>query len=184
MRRWHWFGDKTKIFHPHLNILVEGKYLREDSLEQLKNGLRNLLISPQLKVILGKTLDIHYSYTESPKSKFKKVRYIARATFLDYAWDKKLAIGLKGFRNASWWGTWRDEPVWSLDKPEEGKLVAVCQLIKKVCPKCGLELRWFIPENQIFAWSQAVHIFGGYYELHHFADDIPPPEDDSPPPGI
>jgi len=42
--RWHWFGDpqdndeKTKdmIFHPHLNILADGSYIKKDDIEKIR----------------------------------------------------------------------------------------------------------------------------------------------------
>lgn len=58
-----------------------------------------------------------YHYFESVSEKVYALRYVTRATFLDWRWDEATARELHGFRNQLWWGSklWEQEPVWSLD---------------------------------------------------------------------
>ncbi|GAI00568.1 unnamed protein product, partial [marine sediment metagenome] len=39
-RRWHWFGNKSNAWNPHLNFLLESGYLDPDFLDLIKEQIR------------------------------------------------------------------------------------------------------------------------------------------------
>ncbi|GAI60446.1 unnamed protein product, partial [marine sediment metagenome] len=89
--RWHWFGDKLPgKWNPHLNVLVDAARLEPQRLEAIKAELRAALHVPDLIV--------HYSYCSTLGQMLQTLRYIARATFRDYAWDPYMAHELWNFR--------------------------------------------------------------------------------------
>ncbi|GAH98854.1 unnamed protein product, partial [marine sediment metagenome] len=49
LRRWHWFGDTPGLYNPHLNIIVDGKYLRGQKLEAVKQSIRRALLSAGIR---------------------------------------------------------------------------------------------------------------------------------------
>jgi hypothetical protein len=109
--RWHYFGDKVEgKWNPHANVLVEGGYIEPEKLQEIKTALRDALNCPDLIV--------HYSYAETPGQIMHKLKYVTRATFLNYDWNPYMAEELYNFRNQRWWGIWKDEPAWVLCKAE------------------------------------------------------------------
>ena len=179
LRRWHWFGDvcihtraegliceysgkkcpKRKCdkfvnngrYNPHLNILVDGGYIKLKALETVQGFLRLVLDEPELI--------INYSYCKSPAKKVHTLKYVTRSTFLDKSWDSRLAEEMLNFRNTTYWGKWHADPdlppVWSLDDlPGESKkevagldVKSVESLLSGSCPCCGLELNWTRKED-------------------------------------
>lgn len=148
LSRWHWFGDKdlTK-YHPHLNILVDSlqridkeiiKELREDYKEALE---RFTGISLGDKEVVD-----HYSFLSGRKRIYHKLRYITRPTFLVY--QRELAFKLKGFRNTSTWGKFRElspDEIERLAIQREGNTKMkkeVILLSNNLCPCCGKKIRW------------------------------------------
>jgi hypothetical protein len=131
LRRWHYFGEPTDEmrYNPHLNVLLDAGYLSKRRLERIKAFLRIALGEPKLIV--------HYHYTAKPSNMVHHLRYVVRNTFLDVNWDVDLAYELRGFRNALFWGTWDDEPVWT--SRGEG---AVARLESGTCPDCGGDITW------------------------------------------
>jgi len=141
LQRWHYFGDKSNKYHPHQNALVEGGYLQPEELESQKDFIRKSLISHRMACLVGKQLDIHYSYLKSPKQIYHSLKYITRATFKQIEWDEALAHKLHNFRNCIAWGKW-DSPVkWELPKQAE-KLQPLINLTENRCPVCGTPLKW------------------------------------------
>ena len=132
LRRWHFFGDLSSRWNPHLNVLVEDGFIPPDRLRAIKDRLR---------AALGAGV-IHYQFVrrDDPKRVQKimhRLRYICRATFRDARWDPEMAVKLKGFRNTSWWGTWRDDPDW--EPPERSDEADVAA---GVCPVCRAPISW------------------------------------------
>lgn len=143
MRRWHWFGDRSHKWHPHLNILVEGSYLNDNELVSIKRGWARILKTSKENA--------RVSYKPKPADMAGCLHYITRATFLEYEYDIEMAQELRGFRNMVVWGQkkFKKEPVWSLS-PAERKAAAgenlnveaIEKMIEHKCPKCGSHLTW------------------------------------------
>jgi hypothetical protein len=143
MRRWHWFGDKSKKWNPHLNVLVEGGYIKADKLETIKMGWA--------KILGADIVSVNNSFKRNPADMAGCLHYVTRATFLDYEYDIEMAIELRGFRNMVVWGKgkWDNEPVWELNSTErkavEGEdlnIEAIEHIIEHSCPKCGSHITW------------------------------------------
>jgi len=147
LRRWHFFGEDHghgNSYHPHLNFIVAGGPVRKAVLRRLR---------AELKRVLGLSREpvIHYQWTDKPGKMFHRVKYVARATFLERSWDPELAEELHGFRNVSWWGKWAEPPEWSLDDLVDqddgsevvpGELPALGALEDGTCPLDGAAIRW------------------------------------------
>jgi len=175
LRRWHYFGDRSQEWHPHLNCLVDGGFIDRRELRKLRR---------EYSCLLGVKLAIaEYHYFDSPGEKVHALTYVTRATFLDWRWDPDMARELKGFRNQLWWGSkqWHREPVWSLDdlpgEPEAGTsdvdTKAVASLEMGVCPRCGLPITWerFLPIS-VLPELGGRELGAGYWELPYVR---PPP---------
>ena len=150
VRRWHFFGeqegDQVPEFHPHINFLVDEGYIEPERLESIKRGLSR---------ILGVSVDrvnVHYEYSSSVPLKLHWIKYVTRATFLDWRWDEGLARELVGFRNATPWGIWKDKegnhfpPVWDIPVRPDGDSCAevrqVADLEENRCPFDGTPITW------------------------------------------
>lgn len=137
--RWHWFGDKSTKWHPHLNVLVDGGYLTPAQLAAIRERWADIL------GLHGASADIvnfpDYSYTTEIPLMVHKLQYVTRATFRDYTWDPYMAGQLYRFRNMRSWGKWDEKPVWEM---REGKseVEIVTKLEKGVCPECGKPVKW------------------------------------------
>lgn len=178
LRRWHFFGDRSTRWHPHLNVLVDGGYLAPEKLDLIKAAYAG---------ILGcQVIDVNYRYRRSPGEKVHSLKYVTRATFRDYSWDPRMALELRGFRNQLWWGSgkWEQEPAWSLDDlqgPGKQDLAeldarAVESLESGICPSCGLPLDWgkVQPISALAAQEGKRSLGAGYWELPPVR---PPPAD-------
>jgi len=190
--RWHWFGDNSYIYHPHLNVMVASfEKLPKKELESIKQDYQSAL-EGSTGILLDKKVDVYYHYY-SPRG-FKKeyakkhnkltdakveelykkvlwhkLKYITRATFTVY--NKELAEKLKGYRNSSVWGKFREltyEEIESMAKKKE----AHCRKVKELvllesghCPVCGNKLHWFeeLFPGSLFFYGQ--EIGSGYYSL-------------------
>ncbi|GAI65846.1 unnamed protein product, partial [marine sediment metagenome] len=131
LRRWHFFGDLVKElgegmkslawvdeasesspgsrgdrYNPHINILVSYGFITRGKFRRIKRALRAALQEPDLIV--------HYGYTREPSRMVHALKYITRATFLDWMWAPDVAASIYNFHNAQVWGKWDGEPVWSL----------------------------------------------------------------------
>lgn len=156
LRRWHWFGDKSTKYHPHLNVMVDVPSPIKVPCKKKPVALCPVilrLIKADYARLLGVDLaDVNFHYRTSPGKKVHTLKYITRATFLSYEWDKEMAEELRGFRNMVVWGRglWDGQAVWSLSdlkgkaKTEvEGlDLKAIADLVEKKCPVCGKPVVW------------------------------------------
>jgi len=178
LRRWHFFGDKTTKYNPHLNCLVDAGYISQEVLARIKSAYAGLL---------GVDLaDVNYRYRLSPGKMVHTLKYVTRATFRDYALDIEMALELRGFRNMVVWGRgqWDDAPVWSLadlqgDISPEIDAPAVESLAAGVCPVCGKGLTWgeALPVGLLNVVEKQ-SLGAGYWRLadirspHGLADDV------------
>jgi len=175
LRRWHWFGDKSTKYHPHLNCLVDGGFVSSDRLDAIKRGYAS---------ILGVDLaDVNYRYRRSPGKMVHTLKYITRATFRDYDWDIDMAMELRGFRNMVVWGRglWAGQAAWSLaDLKGKAKaevegldIEAIDALVNKVCPVCGKPLVWgeALPIG-LLNMVEKEDLGAGYWRV---LPDVPPP---------
>ncbi len=134
--------------------------------------------------MLGVKLAIaEYHYLGSVPEKVHALKYVTRATFLDWTWDADMARELHGFRNQLWWGSkeWSREPVWSLDdlsgEREAGEsdsdTRAVASLENGECPYDGLPIDWgrFLPMS-VLPELGGRELGGGYLLLPYVR---PPP---------
>ncbi|MBA7675779.1 hypothetical protein ES703_84016 [subsurface metagenome] len=163
-------------FHPHLNCLVDGRFLKPEILDAIKLAYASLLGAG--------VVDVNYRYRLSPGKMVHSLKYVTRATFKDYAWDIEMAMELRGFRNMVVWGRsqWDGPSVWSLADlggearadVEDLDIEAINCLGAGICPVCGKSLVWgeALPIG-LLAMVDKQPLGAGYYRL---ADIRPPPE--------
>ena len=130
--RWHWFGDKSNRYNPHLNVIVESGRISPKVLNQVKVAWASALGVDKAVV--------NYTFTRKPAKMVHILKYVTRATFRELAWDDRLAANLWNFRNMRSWGNWHDAPVWLLKG--NPKFEHIVQLEKGLCPECGSKLTW------------------------------------------
>jgi len=103
--RYHWAGDDGQTWAPHLNILVEGKFMSPALLEQLKKDYKNWLWA-KYKIKLSDVPVIHHcGYSPKPGKKAHWLAYVTRATWKNES-DLFTNNLIKGFRNNIKWGVW------------------------------------------------------------------------------
>lgn len=139
--RWHFFGDKSDIYNPHLNILYDGRWLSKDELATFKDLTRRALLPRSISDCIGKDLVINHRYTRNPKKTMHWAKYVTRATFTDREWDEPLAESLYGFRNGGWAGTWKDPQKWHLTGADK-KYNSLINLANNLHPVSGKPLTW------------------------------------------
>lgn len=172
LRRWHWFGDKSNKWNPHLNILVEGSYMKAGQLESIHKDWSS---------ILGvDVVDLKIKYKRLPGDMVGSLHYVTRATFLDYNYDMEMALELRNFRNMVVWGRdWKQEYKWDLDHLERlnptGEKIdvqSIEKLIEHQCPICGSHLTWgdALPFG-LLNLTDHIELGAGYYAVL----DRPPP---------
>ena len=126
------------MFHPHLNCLVEGGWLSKSQIQGLKASWGRILGVDVARV------NLKVRICDTPRKILHRVRYITRATFLDWRWDERLARELVGFRNSGSWGTWDDPPAWEVEVRGEdisgGYRVAMLE--RGLCPEDQTPITW------------------------------------------
>ncbi len=166
LTRWHFFGDKDHDLFPHLNVLVDGKWIHPGELEDLKTILREKIYPKYLRKRYQDKLVVNYSYRDTPAKIMHTLKYVARATFLQEDWDKELAEELFNFRNCAAWGKWDQAQKW--DAPHDhDHAAALADLANGICPVCKTKITWDrkpTPTTQLLAQG-AVQFCGGYYLL-------------------
>jgi len=141
LRRWHFFGedhpgyglqgDGLPNYHPHLEVLVDGGYLRKKQLQAIKRSWSNILQVPVSRI------NVYYEYVrpDDTKKKLHRISYATRPTFTDWRWDEPLAHELIGFHNAQTWGSkvdWSGPDLWDVDPKKEP--AALVRLEQGICP--------------------------------------------------
>ena len=163
LRRWHFFGDHGGTFHPHLNYLLDSGYIDKRRLASLKRDLR---------AAFGRELVIHYQFASEPAKLLHLIKYVTRATFTDYQWDRELASNLYNFRNTWCWGKWNDPIVWEPGLPPDDADALARDLAKGNCPRCHSTFSWGgkpVPIS-LFDLNEACSLGLRYY-LYPPADD-------------
>jgi len=162
LARWHFFGDESVVYHPHLNVLVDGGYLPKRRLEKIRRRWAEIL-GVEMAVV-------DYSYTTNQAKMVHIAKYVTRATFKDYEWDTRMAEELYNFRNQRSWGDWSGPVAWELKG--ESKYAHIEDLEKGICPMCGKPLKWHKPlPIALMSMEPWADIGEGYYQLN----DLPPP---------
>ena len=103
--RYHWAGDDGQTWAPHLNILVEGAFMRPELLNKLKTDYKKWLWS-KYKIALSDVPVIHHcGYSTDVGKKSHWLAYVTRATWKN---EDNLFVNnlIKGFRNNIKWGVW------------------------------------------------------------------------------
>jgi len=169
--RWHWFGDKDLAkYHPHLNILVDSlQKIPQEIIDELREDYKEAL-ERFTGISLGdKEVVAHYHFLTGKKRIYHALRYITRPTFLVY--QRELAFKLRGFRNTSTWGKFRELSFDELERlaiQREGNTKMkkeVILLSNNLCPCCGKKIRW---RKEIYPGSLSFMGKGlgeGYFEL-------------------
>jgi hypothetical protein len=78
-QRWHYCGDDEHKWKPHLNVVVQGKFIAPGTLRELKESVckfvRKLLGFKNIRA------NMNYSYTDNVKKATHILRYVTRATY-------------------------------------------------------------------------------------------------------
>jgi hypothetical protein len=155
--RWHFFGDKSTKYNPHLNVIVEAGRISPETLDKVKLAWAGVL---GVDIVV-----VQYSFTRKQAKMVHILKYVTRSTFHEVSWDEKLSYELYNFRNMRSFGHWDDPSVWQLKgKP---KYEHIELLSKGLCPVCRHKLTWgkAIP----IAWLKYENVkdlSAGYYQLN------------------
>jgi len=161
LSRLHYFGDKSEVYNPHINILVDGGRITHTNLRKIKRAWASVLNT-------GRPVVVNYEYRTAPGGKYHILSYVTRATFINYSWNPKLAAELYNFRNTRYWGNWKDDAVWGLDKAVKVDFDTLIKFEEKRCPVCGHSLKWskILPIELVGEQlADASLLAPGYYEL-------------------
>jgi len=152
LRRWHFFGedhpghglqgDGLPPYHPHLEVLTDGGWLKRKELGAIKRSWGNILHVPAHRI------NVFYQYIrpDDDKKKWHRLGYALRPTFTDWRWDGELAYSLIGFHNAQTWGSkadWEGPDLWGHpDVAMDEKLKEQELLGQGFCPLDGTPITW------------------------------------------
>jgi hypothetical protein len=89
--RWHFAGDKSDVYYPHLNIILPLGYMPKKKLERLKKLIER---RTGIKVV-------NYRYTRNIRKIRHLVRYVSRPTFLN-----QNEVPYEVFKRFRKWGVW------------------------------------------------------------------------------
>ena len=164
--RWHFFGSKSNVYNPHLNVLYDGRWLSPQELADFKDLIRCKLLRRSIAKEIKKDLVIHHQYFRSSKKAMHRINYVTKATFLEREWDEPLAEALYGFHNACFAGHWNDPPKWHLTHKDK-KLAVLAKLQEGLHPISGKPITWTrkpIPWVLVLM-RDPVHLGGWWYLL-------------------
>jgi hypothetical protein len=172
--RWHWFGDSGKKWHPHINVLVDGGYVKEKELESIK--------ADYAKILGVDVAVLNHKYKRSPIEMAECLRYVTRATFLDSDWDYVMAHEIYNFRNMVVWGKfeWNGDDKWALpgkarvdrDSGEIIDVKAIELILNKIDPETGEKLRYVgVLPYRLLELVDKKSYGAGYYRI---VDRAPP----------
>jgi len=151
LRRWHFFGedhqghglqgDGLPPYHPHLEVLVDGGWLRRKELGAIKRSWAKILKVPAHRI------NVFYEYIQPSdiRRKLHRVGYALRPTFTDWRWDEPLAYELIGFHNAQTWGSkadWDGPDLWEVPEGESDGSGSLEALEEGRCPIDGTPIKW------------------------------------------
>lgn len=133
LRRWHFFGDASTLFNPHLNYLLDSGRIRPERLRAIKEAISE---------IVGVECVIHYQYTRVEAKKLHLLKYVTRPTFLDYEWDREFAHELYGFRTTWVFGKWDGPILWTMQSSKADVDPHAIAAMAGICLKCGEGISW------------------------------------------
>jgi len=168
LRRWHLFGEDhreegqgTPQYHPHLEVLVDGSYLRRKQLRAIKRSVANIL------GVRVSRVNVYYEYVRpgNIRRKLHRVSYALRPTFTDWRWDVSLAYSIIGFHNMQTWGKWDGPDLWDVPEGDSEAPGADLEALEKgYCPLDGSRITWsgVRPVSQLVGpyWKP---VGGGYW---------------------
>jgi len=161
LARWHWFGDKSTKWHPHLNVIVEAGFIPQGQLDAIRAAWAGILGVPDAVV--------NYSFTTIVPKMVHILKYVTRATFRNYKWDEKMAGALYNFRNMRSWGKWDGPVVWAVEG--KAQLEPIAKLESGLCPQCGEVVKWGHAQGIARLQGEVlVPVGAGYWRMA----DIPP----------
>jgi hypothetical protein len=158
LRRWHWFGDESTTYHPHLNFLLDSGHIDPSLLNAIKL---------KVAIIVGFPCVVHYEYRTTPAEIVHTIKYVTRPTFTDRTWDQEMAGNLFGFRNCWAWGHWDGEPLWDMKDAAEVIDPSLVRVVNGLCARCGGSLTWAqrpVSSLSLGLWG-ATLLGAGYYQL-------------------
>lgn len=169
LARWHWFGEKPGIFHPHLNVLVDGGYLPRHTLRQLKRDLA--------KAVKQRDLVVYYQYSRKPAKKAHWTRYVNRPTFTDRSWAPDFIETLYNFHSSRSWGKWEGQQLWGDSDPHHNHDSIIAALETHTCPICHSPVEWTRPRrlSDLRALVPMAPVGAGYHYIMSQAHPRPPP---------
>lgn len=157
LSRWHFFGDKSTRYNPHLNVIVEAGRISPDTLNKVKLAWA---------AVLGVDMAVvQYSFTRKQAKMVHILKYVTRSTFHETSWDEKLSYELYNFRNMRSFGHWDDPPVWQLKGKSKYEYIVLLE--KSICPVCRHKLTW--GKALPIAWLQTLNsksLDAGRYQLN------------------
>jgi len=158
LRRWHFFGedhpghglqgDGLPPYHPHLEVLVDGGWMKSKERRAIKRSWANIL------GVSVERINFKYQYVQphETKKKLHRISYALRPTFTNWRWDEPLAHELIGFHNAQTWGSWSGPDLWVVDPREDPS--ALVRLEQGVCPMHPKEecwpIKWGCPIDDVY----------------------------------
>lgn len=142
---WDWFGETDNApagaaprWHPHFSVLVDGGRLTASELRAIKRSVARILAVKIPRV------NVYYQYSREVEKKLHWLNYVLRPTFLDWRWDERAAVFLRGMRTYQAWGQgfWNGESVWSVPEGGEVENEVVRGLRRGLCPVDGSSVKW------------------------------------------
>jgi len=176
--RFHWYGDcklcegkgcdeckgtgAGNVWRPHINILVEQGYLKEEIFKNFTDSLKSYFRC-FFESITGEPMpegkdNVFYSYRSTPEKICHTLKYVTRSTFRIY--NKEIADLLHGFRASQTWGKFGNIKHETMNNStillENGK-----------CPCCKLPIKWnpILIKTEIFRKLNFIDIKDGYYQI-------------------
>ncbi len=164
LARYHWFGDKSTTYNPHINIIVPGTWCNPQTLSDIKTAYAALLNIDYIP-------NVNYNYKHTSAEKYSSLEYITRSTFTNFNWSPSLANELYNFRNNRVWGfpPKKDAHIyykWHLNNTNN-HITQLSLLENKICPICKEQLKWspVLPIQILHLKKDIKPIYNGYYSL-------------------
>lgn len=192
LSRYHWAGDceackgkgaetgclfcdctgASREWKPHLNFLIEGKFIPKEDLERWRTDLGLYFKKRFPDAFKGSDPmgNIYYNYGTTPGYKIHKLKYVTRATwrFGDrYHYGDILDV-IKGFRCSSSWG--------KFEKTDLKRKSPLVHFVNNTCPCCKEPIKWGGIKRMndfIFGSFNLFHVEGGYYRVQKIGEDPP-----------
>lgn len=129
LMRWHWAGDDLKTWKPHLNILLDAKFITPGLLEQFRQDIINWF-----KYWFGGNYpgNIYYAYTNKPAKVKHWLKYILRSTALNIT-DADTIETIFKYRNTSYFGKFEKAKI---ERDQATAIMAGCD------PDTGEVIQW------------------------------------------